>query len=110
MSALDGQRQVLHESHTTLVLRTELDGVPVICKRLKAGAKTPQAINRYFHEFSVLQSLTSPYVCRALSYDTAEHTLYLEDCDGRSLKQLIRDEALDYEDCIDVAAAIARAL
>ena len=110
MTAQGGERQILHDSHTTLVLRTELDGNRVICKRLKAGAKTPQAINRYFHEFSVLQSLTSPYVCRALSYDTAEHALYLEDCGGRPLKQLIRDEALDLDEAIDVATSIAKAL
>ncbi|MEM6708581.1 MAG: histidine kinase dimerization/phospho-acceptor domain-containing protein, partial [Pseudomonadota bacterium] len=110
MSNAEDQPVVLHESNTSLVTRLWRDGRPLICKRLKPTAQTPQAINRYHHEFSVLRSLTSPFVCQALEYDSAEQALYFEDCLGRPLKQLIRDGSLDLERAVDIGARIAEAL
>ncbi|MFK7914019.1 MAG: protein kinase, partial [Pseudomonadales bacterium] len=103
-------RQTLYESNATLVVRVDRDGVPVISKALKASAQTPQAINRYYHEFNVVQSLTSPYVCRAIEYDNRNQCLFFEDCGGNSLRNLIRQGNLDVDERITIAANIAAAL
>ncbi|MGI9328455.1 MAG: protein kinase domain-containing protein [Pseudomonadales bacterium] len=103
-------RQTLYESNATLVVRLRRNGVQVIAKSLKANAQTPQAINRYYHEFNVVQSLTSPFVCRAIEYDNRNQRLYFEDCGGRSLRELIRAGQLDIEQCVTVAGNIAAAL
>ncbi|MEM1229777.1 MAG: ATP-binding protein [Pseudomonadota bacterium] len=103
-------RQTLYESSATLVVRAERQGVPVIVKSLKASAQTPQAINRYYHEFNVVQSLTSPYVCRAIEYDRENHQLIIEDCGGESLRNRLRDGPVDTQAAITIAANIAVAL
>ncbi|MCH8140994.1 MAG: hypothetical protein IH908_05290, partial [Proteobacteria bacterium] len=56
----------IYESASTLVKRTHWKGQRVVSKSLKTNAQTPNAVARYHHEFNINQSLTSPYICRAL--------------------------------------------
>jgi len=63
----------IYESASTLVRRTTWHEQPVVTKTLKPHAQTPNAIARYHHEFNINQSLTSPYVCRALAMLRDKH-------------------------------------
>lgn len=93
------------------------NGEAAVCKALKPGMQTPHAIARYQHEFVVNQSLTSPYVCRALDYDDRNQKLYFEYLDARTLRELINtgfkktdetDDSLDTQ--LVIAANLAQAL
>ncbi|MEZ5557237.1 MAG: ATP-binding protein [Pseudomonadales bacterium] len=106
----NGVDRIIYESATTQVKRTQWDGQNVIIKSLRPGARTPRAINRYRHEFRLNQSLTSPYVCRALLLDDAEQRIIFEDVGGTSLRELIRDDTLAPDERLDVAIALTAAL
>jgi PAS domain S-box-containing protein len=108
--AQPNDRHTLYESQATLVARVFSPDGPVIVKSLKASAQTPQAINRYYHEFNVVQSLTSPYVCRAIEYDRVNHQLIFEDCGGESLRDRLRRGPIATEAAVTIAANIATAL
>lgn len=83
----------------------------MICKALKAGVQTPHAIARYQHEFVVNQSLTSPYISRALEYDDRAHKLYFEWIDAEPLRDFINSGSTqELPVLMQVAANIARAL
>ncbi|MEM7217260.1 MAG: ATP-binding protein [Pseudomonadota bacterium] len=102
--------ETIYESASTIVHRRTQDGVRVICKALKPHAATPTAISRYYHEFAINQSLTSAYVCRALSFDERVPEITLEDGEGQALKTLIRDDALSWEDRLFIAAELCSAV
>ncbi len=101
--AQPNDRQTLYESQATLVARVFSPDGPAIVKSLKASAQTPQAINRYYHEFNVVQSLTSPYVCRAIEYDRENHQLVFEDCGGESLRDRLRKGPIATEAAVTIA-------
>ncbi|MEQ8859363.1 MAG: ATP-binding protein [Pseudomonadales bacterium] len=105
-----GVDRTIYESASTLVKRSQWDGQPVIIKALKPDARNSGSIARYQHEFKLNQSLTSPYVCRALSMDDGEQRIIFEDSGGRSLRELIRADALSMDERIDVAMTLAHAL
>ena len=92
-----GVDKTIYESATTLVKRSQWDGQPVIIKALKPSARNAGSIARYHHEFKINQSLTSPYVCRALVMDDSEHRIIFEDCSGRALRELIQADALSLD-------------
>lgn len=103
--------KVLYESLNTRVTLTTRDDKPVICKALKAGVQTPHAVARYQHEFVVNQSLTSPYISRALEYDDRAHKLYFEWVEAETLRDFINSgPTQDLTVLMQVAANIARAL
>ncbi|MDZ7670661.1 MAG: ATP-binding protein [Gammaproteobacteria bacterium] len=105
-----GVDRTIYESATTLVKRSQWDGQAVIIKALKPGARNGSSIARYQHEFKLNQSLTSPYVCRALSMDDSEHRIIFEDSGARALREFIRADALTLDERIDVAMTLAHAL
>ncbi|HEX7035005.1 MAG TPA: ATP-binding protein [Pseudomonadales bacterium] len=105
-----GVDKTIYESATTLVKRSQWDGQPVIIKALKPHARNASTIARYHHEFKINQSLTSPYVCRALAMDDSEHRIIFEDSSARALRELIRSESLSLEERMDVAMSLAHAL
>ena len=108
MSTAD--QPIIYESAATLVHRGRLGGVSVIKKSLKPAAVTPTAIARYYHEFSVNQSLTSAYVCRALSFDERVPEIILEDMGGESLKALIRQNDLTKEEKLYITRELCMAV
>jgi len=108
MSTAD--QPIIYESTATLVHRGSLGGVSVVKKSLKTGAATPTAIARYYHEFSVNQSLTSPYVCRALSFDERVPEIILEDMGGESLKALIRQSDLSWDEKLYITRELCSAV
>jgi len=102
--------QKVYESSSTLVRQTVWRDQPVITKSLKPGAQTPNAIARYHHEFNVNQSLTSPYICRALAMEEQHPRIIFEDPGGTSLRNLLRGPELSMDQRLDIAAMITRAL
>ena len=90
--------------------RTNDSSLTVICKSLKPGAATPTAISAYYHEFSVNQSLTSSYVCRALSFDERLPEITLEDTGGVALRRLLNDEELAWDDKLYIAGELCKAV
>ena len=116
------EHTLIYESASTLVRRRTADASrdglsaisgpdsTVISKSLKPHAATPTAISRYYHEFTVNQSLTSNYVCRALSFDERLPEITLEDTGGIALKLLIKSGDLDWEDKLHIAGELCRAV
>jgi len=85
-------------------------GNTVICKSLKPHAATPTAISRYYHEFAVNQSLTSSYVCRAISFDERLPEITLEDNGGVALKQIIKNTDLGWDEKLHIATELCYAV
>ncbi len=102
--------QKIYESASTLVRRTSWRDQSVVTKTLKPGAQTPNAIARYHHEFNVNQSLTSPYVCRALAMEERTPRIIFEDHGGSSLRSVLNARELSMDERMDVAVLITRAL
>ncbi len=100
----------IYESASTLVRRTTWHDQPVITKALKSSAQTPNAIARYHHEFNINQSLTSPYVCRALAMDDRTPRIIFDDPGGESLRTLLQSRELSFEERIDIAVEVTKAL
>jgi len=108
--SVDNVDNKIYESASTLVKRTTWQGNPAISKALKPGAQTPNAIARYQHEFNLNQSLTSPYVCRALAMDESGLQIFFEDPGGVSLRDVIRNGDVSLDERLDIAIEISRAL
>jgi len=100
----------IYESASTLVRRTTWHDQPVVTKSLKSSAQTPNAIARYHHEFNINQSLTSPYVCRALAMDDRDPKIIFDDPGGESLRSLLQSRNPSLEERIDIAVEITKAL
>ncbi|TNF80817.1 MAG: response regulator [Gammaproteobacteria bacterium] len=100
----------IYESASTMVRRTTWHDQPVVSKSLKSSAQTPNAIARYHHEFNINQSLTSPYVCRALAMDDRAPKIIFDDPGGESLRTLLQSRSPSLEERIDIAVEITKAL
>ena len=100
----------IYESASTLVRRTTWHDQPVVTKSLKSSAQTPNAIARYHHEFNINQSLTSPYVCRALAMDDRAPKIIFDDPGGESLRTLLQSRSLTLEERLDIAVEITKSL
>ena len=102
----------IYESASTLVRRTTWHDQPVVTKSLKSSAQTPNAIARYHHEFNINQSLTSPYVCRALAMDERgiRGSIFEDHGGGESLRNpaSLPTASLSLDERIDVAMGISR--
>jgi len=105
-----GVDRTIYESASTLVKRSQWDGQDVIIKALKPAARSAASIARYQHEFKLNQSLTSPYVCRALFMDEGEHRLIFEDAGAAALRDHVRTGELGLDERIEVAMNLAHAL
>jgi len=106
---LDFERR-LYESATTVVHRARMGDRAVIVKVLKPAATGPSAIARYHHEFSINQSLTSPFVVRALRLDEHANRMVFEDVGATALKDLIRQGNLTFEQKLAIAIELCQAL
>ncbi len=100
----------IYESASTLVRRTTWHDQPVVTKSLKPSAQTPNAIARYHHEFNINQSLTSPYVCRALAIEDRDPKIVFDDPGGESLRILIQSRPLSMDERLDIAVEITKSL
>lgn len=100
----------IYESTTTLVARAERDAQPVITKTLKEAAQNPSAIARYRHEFDLNQSLTSPFVCQAMAFDDQLKQIVFEDNGGESLRSLLTNSALGFNEKLHIARQLALAV
>ena len=63
------------------------------------------ALARLHHEFQVNQTLTSPFIARALEYDEFERQIVFEDRGCRSLRNRIEARDLGLDERIEVAVA-----
>lgn len=89
--------------------RAERDAQPVITKTLKEAAQNPSAIARYRHEFDLNQSLTSPFVCQAMAFDDQLKQIVFEDNGGESLRTLLTNSALGFNEKLHIARQLALA-
>jgi len=85
-----GSLHKVDESKNSIVFRAlrKSDQLPVILKCLKDEAHSPEKIDRYRHEFEILNSLSVDGVVRAYGFEQQNNScrLVLEDCGGESLK------------------------
>ncbi len=102
--------KTIYESSSTLVVRDEWQGRQVVIKTLKPAAQTPSAIARYQREFDLNQSLTSPHICQAISYDDQKHAIIFEDDGGVSLREYLVHTDVHFEQRLAIARQIALAL
>jgi hypothetical protein len=102
--------QIIYDSASTVVARGRWNDHAVVIKSLKANARTPSAIARYYREFGINQTLSSPFVCQALHYDDIAHEIYFEDDGGRPLRDVIREDSLNFDEKMQLAQSIADAL
>ncbi|MEE4284270.1 MAG: protein kinase, partial [Pseudomonadales bacterium] len=102
--------QTIYESNSTLVSRVVWQDQPAVAKQLKPGSLSPSAIARYQREFDINQSLTSPYICQALSYDDQNHTLYFEDDQAMSLRDYLNRHDITFEQQLSLAQSMALGL
>jgi len=100
----------IYGSATTTVHRQEHGGHSLIIKTLQPEARTPNAIARYQHEFHINQSLTSPFVCRATSFDESDYSIRYEDVGGESLRELKRQQNLSFDERVQIAIQLADAI
>jgi len=100
----------IYESASTLVRRTMWREQAVVTKALKSNSQTPNAIARYHHEFNLNQSLTSPYICRALAMDDRKPRIIFEDLGGESMRGTIQLGNLSFDERLDIAVEITRAV
>ena len=106
---LDIEKRI-YESASTLVHRGRLGDRPVIVKTLKPSAAGPSAVARYHHEFAVNQSLTSPYVVRALELTEHDSRILFEDVHANALRELIRQGNLTFEQKLAISIQLCQAL
>ena len=100
----------IYESASTLVRRTMWQEQAVVTKALKSNSQTPNAIARYHHEFNLNQSLTSPYICRALAMDDRNPRIIFEDLGGEAMRGTIQLGNLSFDERLDIAVEITRAV
>ena len=104
----------LHIGSETLVYRAqrERDERPVVLKILDRHLVTPASVRRYQHEFSLLTSLRSSGVLKALSLETTQGapTLVLEDFGGESLAKRYRARRLSLSEILTVATRVVSIL
>ncbi|MEZ5597816.1 MAG: ATP-binding protein [Pseudomonadales bacterium] len=103
-------RQPIYDSSSTAVYRSVRGGARLIEKALKPEAATPNAIARYQHEFHINQSLTSPYVCRALAFDESVWRIDYEDIGGQSLRERLADHSRSADERMQIAIQLADAV
>ena len=102
--------ELIYESTSTLVSLSDTTDERKISKRLKADAQTPSAILRYKHEYDLLQSLVSPYVCRPLEFDPQNFELIFPDEGFRSLGAMLKLEPFTLDARINIALSVITAL
>jgi PAS domain S-box-containing protein len=102
--------QKLYESTTTPVHRTVYGGRSFIEKSLLPAATNPNGITRYQHEFHINQSLTSPWVCRALEFRDGPVRIRYEDVGGTALRDAISQENFGFEERLRIAIQLAEAV
>jgi serine/threonine protein kinase len=88
------------------------DAVPVVVKLLRSQYPTPLELARLRHEYSIVKSLDSPYVVRALALEPVDHglALVLEDAGDISLDRLIRSGKLGLRRALQIAVTLATAV
>src|SRR5262249_22612889 len=106
---LDIEKRI-YESASTLVHRAHLGERPVIVKTLKPSAASPGAVAPYHHAFAITQSVTSPYVVRAIELAGDDHRILFEDLQCVALRELIRQGSLAFEQKLAVAIQLCQAL
>ena len=103
-------KECIYESDTTLVERAIWRDQKVILKTIKSASHNPTAIPRYHHEYSINQSITSPYIARVLHLIENSFQLIFEDVDGMSLRELVTSGTLGFEDKLLISSEICLAL
>ncbi len=105
--------QQIQETAATRVFRGFRcsDLLPVVVKRPRHEFPSDAEILRLEHEYSILRSIDSPYVARALGLERSGNTLalVLEDAGDASRESLVREPSLALERALEVSGALAGA-
>ncbi len=109
---------LIHESAATLVFRAKRvsDGCPVILKVLHRNVATPAMVERYQHEFAILEYLREraahSCVVQAVGLESVQSApmLVLEDFGARSLTELHRGTRVAVDELLRLALRLADCL
>lgn len=106
--------ETLYESDSTLVLRAfSQEQKPLIVKRLKPEAVTPENIQLYQKEFDLLRELEDINgVISAIALENCENTpcLILEDIGGNPLNGLVGTNGVDLDQLLDLSIRITQVI
>nr|WP_225444716.1 diguanylate cyclase [Pseudomarimonas arenosa] len=105
--------EVIHATGETVVASAvTAEGDRVVLKYLDSEHPTPESMARWQHEFSILQSIDSPLVLKALDLRKIERSmvLVLEEFASTNLAQLIERGSLDLSDQLAIAVRLTRAM
>ncbi|MEM9221342.1 MAG: AAA family ATPase [Pseudomonadota bacterium] len=116
MSFVPGYQLIeqLYDSERSLIVRAsrDSDGLPVIIKILKSEFPSLEELARFRREFEITSGISSKGVIRA--HEIHRHgkglVMVLEDFDGMSVADLLRDRPLSLDEFLDVAVQVTEAL
>ena len=100
----------IYESASTRVERGVWGRQPVVAKSLNRETFSPTAIARYHHEFTLNQILTSSHVVHALYLDEKAHRILFEDDGGCSLKLVLQQQDISFEEKLDMSLKLCEAV
>jgi predicted ATPase/signal transduction histidine kinase/CheY-like chemotaxis protein len=106
--------ELIHVGSTTVVYRAvrRSDDRPVVLKTAKRHLTTPAIVERYQHEYALLQQVRGPGILEALALETVHGApmLVLEDFGARSLAVLRRERRLPLRTILVLATRLVEIL
>ena len=106
-------QEVIYAADDTVVARARSErGEKVVLKYLDSNRPSPDLLARWQHEYSVLRSIDSEWVVKALGLKQIEPSLILvlEDFGSTNLAQLIERQPLDLSERLNIAMQLASAV
>lgn len=101
----------LHRGHNCTVSKAirDNDQQPVIIKQLNSEAITPEEINRFEHEYELLNSIDVSGIIKPLLLTSIDNrpTLLFPDQGGISLRQLLQQQSYSWDKLLPIAIKIS---
>jgi serine/threonine protein kinase len=104
---LDIEKRIYERQHARASRAAGIDRHYQDAEAVRRGSS---AVARYHHEFAVNQSLTSPYVVRALELTEHDSRILFEDVQANALRELIRQGNLTFEQKLAISIQLCQAL
>ncbi|MCB0356510.1 MAG: protein kinase, partial [Bdellovibrionales bacterium] len=116
MKIIDGYqtKKMIGENIHTLVYRgySEKHSQPVIIKVMREEYPSPQELNSFKKEYEILAKNNFKHIVKALALENYNngYAIILEDINGQSLDQYIKDQPLDIKEFLQVSIQILEAV